>query len=84
MGGGLELALGCHYRVATPSAQIAQPEVKLCFLPGAGGTQRLPRAIGVEAALNMIVSGASVSAEQFKLIMTISPHKVFTYSIGFV
>lgn len=66
MGGGLELAMGCHYRVATPNAQIAQPEVKLGLLPGAGGTQRLPRAIGVEAALNMIVSGVTVSSEQFK------------------
>src|SRR5262249_59951711 len=60
MGGGLELALGCHFRVAIPAATIALPEVKLGLLPGAGGTQRLPRAIGVEAALNMIVSGASV------------------------
>src|SRR6516225_436146 len=60
MGGGLELSLGCHYRVASPGAKIALPEVKLGLLPGAGGTQRLPRAIGVEAALNMIVSGASV------------------------
>jgi 3-hydroxyacyl-CoA dehydrogenase len=66
MGGGLELALGCHFRVASPGARIALPEVKLGLLPGAGGTQRLPRAIGVEAALNMIVSGAPVSSEQFK------------------
>jgi 3-hydroxyacyl-CoA dehydrogenase len=66
MGGGLELALGCHFRVASPGAKIALPEVKLGLLPGAGGTQRLPRAIGVEAALNMIVSGATVSSEQFK------------------
>jgi 3-hydroxyacyl-CoA dehydrogenase len=66
MGGGLELALGCHFRVASPGAKIALPEVKLGLLPGAGGTQRLPRAIGVEAALNMIVSGAPVSSEQFK------------------
>ncbi|QSQ19017.1 enoyl-CoA hydratase/isomerase family protein [Pyxidicoccus parkwayensis] len=66
MGGGLELALGCHYRVAQPGAQIALPEVKLGLLPGAGGTQRLPRLIGVEAALNMIVSGATVPSEQFK------------------
>ncbi len=66
MGGGLELALGCHFRVALPGAKIALPEVKLGLLPGAGGTQRLPRAIGVEAALNMIVSGAQVSSEQFK------------------
>ena len=66
MGGGLELALGCHYRVALASAQIALPEVKLGLLPGAGGTQRLPRLIGIEAALNMIVSGAIVPAPQFK------------------
>ena len=64
MGGGLELALGCHCRVATPSAQIALPEVKLGLLPGAGGTQRLPRAIGVEAALSMIVSGTTLAAAQ--------------------
>jgi 3-hydroxyacyl-CoA dehydrogenase len=62
MGGGLELALGCHYRVAAPSTQVALPEVKLGLLPGAGGTQRLPRAVGLETALNLIVSGASVPA----------------------
>ena len=56
MGGGLELALGCHYRVAAPGAQIALPEVKLGLLPGAGGTQRLPRVVGRRTALNMIVS----------------------------
>ncbi|WP_153100324.1 3-hydroxyacyl-CoA dehydrogenase NAD-binding domain-containing protein [Paraburkholderia hayleyella] len=64
MGGGLELALGAHYRIALRGAQIALPEVKLGLLPGAGGTQRLPRAIGLEAALNMIVSGSSVRSEQ--------------------
>ncbi|AXE92380.1 3-hydroxyacyl-CoA dehydrogenase NAD-binding domain-containing protein [Paraburkholderia terricola] len=63
MGGGLELALGAHYRIAARGAQIALPEVKLGILPGAGGTQRLPRAIGLEAALNMIVSGATVMSE---------------------
>jgi 3-hydroxyacyl-CoA dehydrogenase len=62
MGGGLELALGCHYRVAAPATQISLPEVKLGLLPGAGGTQRLPRAVGLEMALNLIVSGASVPA----------------------
>jgi 3-hydroxyacyl-CoA dehydrogenase len=62
MGGGLELALGAHFRVAKSDAQIALPEVKLGLLPGAGGTQRLPRVIGLEAALNMIVSGATVPA----------------------
>ncbi len=66
MGGGLELALGCHFRVATADAQIALPEVRLGLLPGAGGTQRLPRAIGVEPALNMIVSGASAPCERFR------------------
>ena len=64
MGGGLELALGCHYRVAAPHAQIALPEVKLGLLPGAGGTQRLPRAVGLERALDMIVSGNPVPAGQ--------------------
>jgi 3-hydroxyacyl-CoA dehydrogenase len=64
MGGGLELALGAHYRIAAQGAQIALPEVKLGILPGAGGTQRLPRAIGLEAALNMIVSGAPVMSEK--------------------
>jgi 3-hydroxyacyl-CoA dehydrogenase len=64
MGGGLELALGCHYRVALPGAQIALPEVKLGLLPGAGGTQRLPRVLGLEMALNMIVSGTPVASEK--------------------
>ncbi len=64
MGGGLELALGCHYRVAAPGAQIALPEVKLGLLPGAGGTQRLPRVIGVETALTMIVTGNPVPSEK--------------------
>jgi len=63
MGGGLELALGCHYRIAAPGAQVALPEVKLGLLPGAGGTQRLPRVIGVEPALNMILSGEPVKSE---------------------
>src|SRR5450830_338155 len=64
MGGGLELALGCNYRVAAPGAQMALPEVKLGILPGAGGTQRLPRVLGLEMALNMIVSGTPVASEQ--------------------
>ncbi|MEC5216297.1 3-hydroxyacyl-CoA dehydrogenase [Actimicrobium sp. GrIS 1.19] len=64
MGGGLELALGCHYRVASAGAQIALPEVKLGILPGAGGTQRLPRVLGLEMALNMIVSGTPVASEK--------------------
>ena len=64
MGGGLELALGCHYRVALPGAQIALPEVKIGLLPGAGGTQRLPRVLGLERALNMIVAGTPVLSDQ--------------------
>ncbi len=66
MGGGLELALGCHFRVVAPKTQIALPEVKLGLLPGAGGTQRLPRLIGLEYALNMIVSGETVPSDQFR------------------
>ena len=65
LGGGLELALGCHYRVALPDASLGLPEVKLGLLPGAGGTQRLPRLIGLEPALNMIVSGQPVPADAF-------------------
>ena len=64
MGGGLELALGCHYRVALRDARIALPEVKLGLLPGAGGTQRLPRIIGLERALGMIVSGTTVVSQE--------------------
>ena len=63
-GGGLEVALGCHYRVAIAAAKVGLPEVKLGLLPGAGGTQRLPRLIGLEAALGIIVSGDPVPAAQ--------------------
>ena len=65
LGGGLELAMGCHFRVALADAQLGLPEVKIGLLPGAGGTQRLPRLIGLEAALNMIVSGNPVAAAKF-------------------
>lgn len=60
LGGGLELALACHYRIAAPGVKLGLPEVKLGFMPGGGGTQRLPRAIGLERALNMALSGESV------------------------
>ena len=63
MGGGLELALGAHYRVAAAGTQVALPEVKIGLVPGAGGTQRLPRVLGVETALNMIVKGDPVKSE---------------------
>ncbi|HEX5514693.1 MAG TPA: 3-hydroxyacyl-CoA dehydrogenase NAD-binding domain-containing protein, partial [Gammaproteobacteria bacterium] len=65
LGGGLELAMGCHFRVALPTAQVGLPEVQLGLLPGAGGTQRLPRLVGLEPALNLIVSGKSVPAGMF-------------------
>jgi len=65
LGGGLELSLGCHYRVASSAAKLGLPEVKIGLLPGAGGTQRLPRLIGVEAALNVILGGEPVPAKLF-------------------
>ena len=74
MGGGLELALGCHYRVAAPGTNVALPEVKLGLIPGAGGTQRLPRVLGVETALNMIVSGEPVKSE---LLASVPGQKLF-------
>jgi 3-hydroxyacyl-CoA dehydrogenase len=74
MGGGLELSLGCHYRLAAPGVDVALPEVKLGLIPGAGGTQRLPRALGVETALNMIVTGEPVKSE---LLASIPGQKLF-------
>ena len=64
LGGGFELALGCHYRVALADARVGLPEVKLGLIPGAGGTQRLPRAVGLATAVNMIVSGEPVQARE--------------------
>lgn len=64
LGGGLEVALACHYRIAVPSAKVGLPEVNLGILPGAGGTQRLPRVIGVEAALDMITTGRHIRAPE--------------------
>jgi len=74
MGGGLELSLGCHYRVASAGANVALPEVKIGLLPGAGGTQRLPRVLGAETALNMIVSGDAVKSE---LLASLPGQKLF-------
>lgn len=62
LGGGLEVALGCHYRIAVPSARVGLPEVHLGLLPGAGGTQRLPRLTGVEAALDVMTTGRQIGA----------------------
>jgi len=64
LGGGLETALACHYRCAIPSAKVGLPEVKLGLLPGAGGTQRLPRIIGPKRALDMIIDGNPISANE--------------------
>ena len=64
VGGALELALGCHYRIGSPSAKLGSPEIKLGLIPGAGATQRLPRLIGVEAALDVILGGEFFSAER--------------------
>jgi 3-hydroxyacyl-CoA dehydrogenase len=68
LGGGLENALGCHYRIAVPSAKVGLPEVLIGILPGGGGTQRLPRLIGPKAALEMITSGRHVPADEAKAL----------------
>ena len=68
LGGGCEIALACHYRVAVPSAKLGLPEVKLGLIPGAAGTQRLPRLVGAEAALPLVVIGNPVSAKQAQKI----------------
>ncbi len=64
LGGGLETALGCHYRIALPSAKVGLPEANLGLLPGAGGTQKMPRLVGVDAALEIITSGRQIKAEE--------------------
>src|SRR5437870_7785477 len=64
LGGGLELAMAGHYRVAAPGAQVGQPEVKLGLIPGAGGTQRLPRLAGVAKAVGMCTDGNPVKAQE--------------------
>ena len=64
LGGGLEVALACHYRVAAPGTRPGLPEIKLGLMPGAGGTQRLPRLIGMDKAMAMILSGDQISAAE--------------------
>ena len=71
LGGGLEIALSAHYRIAVPSAKVGLPEVLIGILPGSGGTQRLPRLIGPKAAMEMIVSGRHVPAEEAKRLAII-------------
>ncbi|WP_324826696.1 3-hydroxyacyl-CoA dehydrogenase NAD-binding domain-containing protein [Qipengyuania zhejiangensis] len=68
LGGGCEVALACHYRIAVPSAKLGLPEVKLGLIPGAAGTQRLPRLVGAEAALPMVVGGNPISAKKAQAI----------------
>ena len=68
LGGGLENALACHYRIAVPSAKVGLPEVQIGILPGGGGTQRLPRLIGPKLALDMIVSGRHLPADEAKAL----------------
>ena len=68
LGGGLELAMACHYRVAQTNARLGLPEITLGIIPGAGGTQRLPRLIGARAALDMILSGVPIAAEDAKAL----------------
>src|SRR6202046_3886231 len=64
LGGGLENAMGCHYRIAVPSAKVGLPEVLIGILPGGGGTQRLPRLVGAKTAVEMITSGRHVPAPE--------------------
>jgi len=64
LGGGLEIAMACHYRIAAQGIQVGQPEVQIGLIPGAGGTQRLPRLVGLPDALKMIVAGQPISAEE--------------------
>src|SRR6188768_2643650 len=86
LGGGLELALACNFRVATQSARLGLPEVTLGILPGAGGTQRLPRLIGVKPALDMIVSGTSLvaaDAQRIGLVDEITADGLQAFAVAF-
>ncbi len=91
MGGGLELALGCHYRVCAPGCDISFPEVKLGLIPGAGGTQRLPRVLGVEPSVNLIASGETIKSDMLAMLpgqklfdqMASAPDKLMDEAIAF-
>ncbi|MBZ9958322.1 3-hydroxyacyl-CoA dehydrogenase NAD-binding domain-containing protein [Mesorhizobium sp. BR1-1-14] len=86
LGGGLELALGCHFRVADADARLGLPEVKLGLLPGGGGTVRLPRLVGAIKALRMIVSGALVGADEAHeagLVDAVFESNVITHAVNF-
>jgi 3-hydroxyacyl-CoA dehydrogenase len=86
LGGGLEVALACHYRVAVPSAKFGTPEVKLGLLPGAGGTQRLPRVVGVRKALEMCATGnpvGSKEAYECGLVDRVIEGELIPHAVGF-
>ncbi|MBZ9981729.1 MULTISPECIES: 3-hydroxyacyl-CoA dehydrogenase NAD-binding domain-containing protein [unclassified Mesorhizobium] len=86
LGGGLELALGCHFRVADADARLGLPEVKLGLLPGGGGTVRLPRLVGAIKALRMIVSGAPIGADEaheIGLVDAVFESNVITHAVNF-
>jgi 3-hydroxyacyl-CoA dehydrogenase len=86
LGGGLETALACHYRVAHPDASVGFPEINLGIVPGAGGTQRLPRIVGVEAALQMFLSGRSLDVKQaleFGLVDAVAVGDLREFAVGF-
>jgi 3-hydroxyacyl-CoA dehydrogenase len=85
-GGGLEVALACHYRVAVPTAKLGTPEVKLGLLPGAGGTQRLPRVVGVPKALEMTATGGPIDARtgfECGLVVRLVEGDLFPHAVGF-
>jgi len=87
LGGGLELALGCHGRIAARGSQLGLPEVALGILPGAGGTQRLPRLIGVRKALSMMVTGAPVAAgvgAEIGLVDAVADEDVVDVAVAFL
>ena len=86
LGGGLEVALACHYRVAVPSAKLGVPEVKLGLLPGAGGTQRLPRVAGVRKALEMTTSGNPIGAKEacdIGLVDRLYPENLLQHAVAY-
>jgi 3-hydroxyacyl-CoA dehydrogenase len=88
LGGGLEVALGAHYRVITDKTQLGLPEINLGLLPGAGGTQRLPRVVGVENAIKAMIGGTPFSAKQalqVKLVDKVVPSAaIFKESVAFL
>ncbi len=86
LGGGLEVALGCHFRVAAPGTRLGLPEIKLGLMPGAGGTQRLPRLVGMEKAMAMVLSGDPIDAEdalKFGLVDEITSGDLLSAAIAF-